>query len=65
MIDGTTIVATALGMLCGGMMIGLLVGVATNNSDILKECQRQHNVYECVVIAIPKEKKETYEGKSK
>lgn len=43
--------------------LGLIIGTYTANDGALKECRKQHNVYECVMVAIPKNKERIYKGK--
>ena len=44
----------------GVSVAGCLIGYSIANHDILEECRKQHNVYECVVVAIPKDKEGVY-----
>ena len=41
-------------------VLGLYMG-KMETGKLLAECQKQHNVYECVIIAIPKGKEGVYD----
>lgn len=36
--------------------LGIYIGVMTANNDDLSKCQKQHNVYQCKMVAVPVEK---------
>lgn len=40
-----------------GVFFGLWIGAMVVDSNIIRECRKQHNVYECKVIAVPVEVK--------
>jgi Na+/glutamate symporter len=43
-----------------GIFVGTLIGGSFANNSITEDCRKQHNVYECVIIAIPKGKEGVY-----
>lgn len=47
-----------------GVAAGLVIAGLAANADLIEECQKQHNVHRCVVVAIPQYKLEIYTGAS-
>lgn len=42
---------------------GLAVGCTLESkNNLIEECRKENNVYECILIAIPKTKREIYQG---
>ncbi len=38
-----------------GIAAGFGIGKTSGNENMLNQCAKQHNVYQCVLVAVPKE----------
>ena len=60
MIDATSYFLMLAVSVVTGIIIGLLIGTAFANSDMIEDCMKHHDVNRCVVIAIPADKLPIY-----
>lgn len=58
----TELILSAVGFAAAFLWFGMMIGISNANYSELQKCQKQNNVYECVMIAIPADKRGIYEG---